>query len=75
MLRMTPDNHARAVAGSLAFEAYQHAKGLAGDASSQSPQETLIDLLSDLRHFAEMAGIDFDTANRVAQDHYEFESW
>lgn len=74
MLRMTPDNQARAFAGSLAFEAYQRAKGLVGNPSPQSPEETLTDLLSDLRHFADAADIDFDTANRVAQDHYEFES-
>jgi len=47
MLRMTPDNQARAVAGSRAFEAYQRAKGLAGNPSPQSPEETLTDLLSD----------------------------
>ncbi|MDX1967103.1 MAG: hypothetical protein SFV23_08035 [Planctomycetaceae bacterium] len=75
MLRMTPDNQARAAAGSLALEAYQHAKGLTESPSLQSPQETLTDLLSDLRHFADAVGIDFDAADRMAQDHYEFESW
>jgi len=74
MLRSRPNNQARA-AGSLAFEAYQHAKGLTERPPRQSPKETLTDLLSDLRRFADAAGIDFDDADRVAQDHYEFESW
>ncbi len=74
-MRMTPENQARAAAGAAAIEAHQLAKGDIDGLSPQSPEEILIDLLSDLRHFAEAAGLDFETANRVAQDHYEFESW
>ena len=74
-MRMTPENQARAAAGGVAFNAYQHAKGDTDGQSPQSPEEILIDLLSNLRHFAEAAGLDFETANRVAQDHYDFESW
>jgi hypothetical protein len=75
MIKLTPDNQARAAAGAVAFNAFQLTKGDTDGLSPQSPEEILIDLLSNLRHFAEAAGLDFETANRVAQDHYDFESW
>ncbi len=75
MLRMTPDNQARAAAGAQAVEAYQNAKQGTPGGLPQSAEEILTDLLSDLRHFADATGIDFDTADRIAQDHYEVESW
>jgi hypothetical protein len=75
MLKMTPDNQARAAAASQAVEAYQNAKQGTLGWLPRSAEEILTDLLSDLRHFADATGIDFDTANRIAQDHYEFESW
>ena len=75
MLKMTPENQARAAAASQALKAYQIAKNGTVDPLSQSMKEDLIDLLSDLRHFADAAGIDFDAADRLAIDHYECESW
>ena len=75
MLRMTPENQARAAAGSQAVEAYQKAKQKTKGWLPQSAEEILTDLLSDLRHFADATGIDFDTADRIALDHYEVESW
>ena len=52
-MRMTPENQARAAAGAAAIEAHQLAKGDIDGLSPQSPEEILIDLLSNLRHFAE----------------------
>ncbi len=75
MLRMTKENQARAAAASQAIEFYYTAKNGSADQLSQSMKEALIDLLSDLRHFADAAGLDFDAADRLAQDHYEVESW
>jgi hypothetical protein len=75
MLKMTPENQARAAAGSQAVESYRNAKRNAQGWLDQSVEETLIDLLSDLRHFAEAWGIDFDAADHTAKDHYYFESW
>jgi len=74
MLISTPTNQDRTDAGSIAFEAYQHAKGLTDDPPRQSPQETLTDLLADLRHFAAAAEIDFEAAVRMSEFHYEEES-
>lgn len=75
MLKMTPENQARAAAGSQAVEAYQNAKRGTEGGLTQSAEEVLTDLLSDLRHFADATGIDFDAADRLARDHYEVESW
>lgn len=74
MLKMTPENQARAAAAAQALNSYQIAKNGTVELS-QSMKEALIDLLSDLRHFADAAGIDFDAADRLALDHYECESW
>lgn len=75
MLKMTPENQARAAVGSQAVAAHQIAKRGAEGSLFQSAEESLTDLLSDLRHFADAAGIDFDTAERAAQDRYEHETW
>jgi hypothetical protein len=37
---------------------------------SQSPQEFLVDLLADLRHWAIENGLDYEEADRIAQGHY-----
>lgn len=74
MLKSILTNQARAIAASIAFQTYQHAKGLADEPPQQSAQETLIDLLTDLRYFAEAEEIDFEAAVRVSADHFEEES-
>lgn len=74
MLISTPTNQDRTDAGCIAFEAYREAKGLTDCPSRQSPEETLTDLLADLRHFAAAAEIDFEAAVRMSEFHYEEES-
>jgi hypothetical protein len=42
-------------------------------AISQSPQEFLVDLLTDLRHWALQNGVEFDGADRLAAGHFQSE--
>jgi hypothetical protein len=42
-------------------------------AISQSPQEFLVDLLTDLRHWASQNSVDFDGADRLAAGHFQCE--
>lgn len=42
----------------------------AGYLDDASAEEGVIDLLSDLRHYAGWKGIDFDRADRIAEKHW-----
>ncbi len=64
----------RAEAASMALTTYMEAKGLNGDPCPQSVTETMIDLLTDLRHFSATAGIDFSEAVRISEYHFDDES-
>lgn len=64
-------NHERAGAASLAMDAYVRAKGSAGRVSLD---EALIDLLTDLRHFSDAQELDFGSAVRISEYHFEEEA-
>lgn len=68
------NNRERANAASMALAAYMQAKDLDGDPCPQSMSETMIDLLTDLRHFAATEAIDFGAAIRISEYHYDEES-
>jgi hypothetical protein len=73
MMISTPTNTDRIDAAGIAFDAYQDAKGLTNPLL-QSGQESLADLLADLRHFAAAEELDFEAAVRMSEFHYEAES-
>lgn len=62
-----PNNRDRADFARRAMEAYTAAKG--GD----EPQSELVDLLSDLRHYAAEEGLDFESALGTSEMHFEEE--
>jgi hypothetical protein len=64
-------NHERAGAASSALDAYLRAKDIEGLVSFD---EALIDLLTDLRHFSVLRGLDFDSAVRISEFHFEEEA-
>jgi hypothetical protein len=68
-MRSKQINAARADTGSVAFWSYLFAQD-----RLQRPQESMTDLLTDLRHFAAAAGIDFEAAVRMSEFPYEEES-
>jgi hypothetical protein len=72
MITLFPNNRQRTEAAAVALETYADAKGIGP--SLQTTSETLTDLLSDLRHFAAAAGIDFEAAVRMSEFNYEAES-
>ncbi len=43
------------------------------DLCDDDPESAVIDLLSDLRHYCEAVGLDFDYALRVSYDHWSEE--
>jgi len=64
------DNESRALAADVALVAYT------GDDEVRQGEEkrsTLTDLLTDLRHWARLNGVDFDTANNSAEIHFNVE--
>ncbi|HRA90209.1 MAG: hypothetical protein KDA91_24280 [Planctomycetaceae bacterium] len=67
-------NQDRVEAASMSLTTYMEAKGLDGDPCPQSVNETMIDLLTDLRHFSAAAGIDFSEAVRISEYHFDEES-
>jgi hypothetical protein len=45
-----------------------------GDGNGEPDESTMRDLLTDLMHYSEQSGIDFDQELRVARHNYEFEA-
>ena len=64
----------RAEAASMALESYMQAKGLDRVPCPQSADETMTDLLLDLRHFSTTSGVDFNAAVRISAYHFDEES-
>ena len=67
-------NMDRSEAVSMALTTYMQAKGLDRVPCSQSADETMTDLLTDLRHFSATSGVDFNAAVRISEYHYDEES-
>ena len=67
-------NMDRAEAASMAVTTYMQAKGLDRVPCPQSADETMTDLLTDLRHFSATSGVDFNAAVRISEYHYDEES-
>ncbi|MBI5725039.1 MAG: hypothetical protein HZA50_13845 [Planctomycetes bacterium] len=70
-------NSERAKCASEAVKAYAMAKINNGtdiwDFESEHPQEAMVDLLTDLRHWAYRAGLDFESADSIGRDHFDWE--
>ena len=64
-------NHERADTALVALWEYDKAKGNDG-VLNDSPivEETMIDLIADLKHLAKREGINFDAVLRMAGRHY-----
>lgn len=62
-------NEERASRAALTMQYYSCVSGNDGEPE----QETLTDLLTDLRHFCAQAGVDINQAFRLAEMHYEAE--
>lgn len=62
-----PTNTQRGKWATVALEAYSAEKHEVLD------ETTISDLLADLRHYCHQADVDFDEANRIAEDHYAIE--
>lgn len=65
-------NGMRVDAAEAAVDAYNTSRGVVTE--DQSNEEVLIDLLSDLRHWAMARGANFDNAVRIAGDHFTHET-
>jgi len=63
----------RAVAAEYALEKYARIKGVGELPSHDLIDETIIDLLTDLRHFSAAIGVDFDEVLRLSEHHFEQE--
>jgi hypothetical protein len=70
MTMTTNANQRRIASAQAAMSAHQRVAGCA----QPDPQETLIDLLTDLRHWAAASGINFQDAVRISDDHFEAET-
>jgi hypothetical protein len=70
-------NHGRASDAEKAVLAFartqEHRPPESLDDSCQDREEWLLDLLSDLRHWAREKGLEFDEAVRVSEMHFEAE--
>lgn len=67
-----PTNNQRA---SWAKEAILAHVGSRGDTPDTEEVTGVVDLLSDLMHLCDEAGLDFDKALETARCHYEAETW
>jgi hypothetical protein len=67
------DNSKRIAAAEAAVKA--HAQYQSGNALVErpSPEEALIDLLTDLQHLAAFREVDFEAALRISQSHFAVE--
>lgn len=65
MSAVIPDAH-RARRAAEALRAYRAHEG----DGPCAPDEDLIDLLTDLRHFADLEGLSFGACDRIAYRHY-----
>jgi len=65
-----PTNAERSARIPAVLAAYDQA---AGD-PSETPSECLVNLLTDLQHFAAAQGLDFEDALHIARHHFEAES-
>jgi hypothetical protein len=63
-------NQMRAVWAGRALKAFH----VASNADALDPRSGLVDLLTDLRHWAAGQGIDFDKAAKIAALHYSEEN-
>jgi hypothetical protein len=63
----------KTAAASIALQTYADEITLSDTADRQSLEETLTDLLTDLRHLAGKTGVDFSEALRLSLRHYEAE--
>lgn len=67
-----PTNDQRA---SWAKEAVMAHVGARGDTPDTDEKTGVVDLLTDLMHLCDEAGLDFDAALEAARSHYEAETW
>ena len=63
----------RAIAAEYALEKYARIKGIGELSSYDLMDETIINLLPDLRHFSAAIGVDFDEVLRLSEHHFEEE--
>jgi hypothetical protein len=63
-------NSTRTAAAQLALEVYGRSSGNSSFATPLMLDEVIIDLLSDLRHFAAVHKIDFGRAVRISECHF-----
>jgi hypothetical protein len=70
---LPPPNRRRAIAASMAIATYVAAKDDDGK-GLQELNETMTDLLTDLRHLSAWLGVDFEKAVMRSHLHYEDES-
>jgi hypothetical protein len=63
----------RIAAAESALKAHSRYQSESGELERHCPEEVLIDLLTDLRHFAVSREVDFDAALRISQTHFAVE--
>ncbi len=67
------DNSKRIAAAEAALKAYAQYQSGNALVERDSPEETLIDLLTDLQHFAASREVDYEAALRISQSHFAVE--
>lgn len=63
----------RAIAAEYALEKYARIKGVGELPRYDLMDETIIDLLTDLRHFSAAIGVNFDEVLRLSEHHFREE--
>lgn len=63
----------RAIAAEYALAKYARIKGVGELPSYDLMDETIIDLLTDLRHFSAAIGVEFNEVLRLSEHHFEEE--
>lgn len=61
-------NETRAIWAEAALHAYRCSKG--EKAKDFTPEESVIDLLTDLRHYCKREGLDFEHLSNITYSHY-----
>lgn len=74
MSQTSHSNEQRIASARAALVAYQRAKSRQRPSLPPPTDETLIDILTDLRHWATAGGTEFANAARISADHFEVES-
>ena len=68
--KLTPADRVRYVRSILGIRPYDELKSLDGSLSREHAEVFLIDLLADLRHFADAEELDFARYDKHSEQHY-----